>query len=102
VQTRLGQRMVEHAVVFPCVCCLGRKAAHTSSNRRKAGGSSSVWGSARCLAASRVPSMSNTIQEVPARVQQVSGLLVEREGPNEQIVEKQRAQGFHKCFCQRR
>jgi len=46
--------------------------------------------------------MSNTIQEVPARVQQVFGLLVEREGPNEQIVEKQRAQGFHKCFCQRR
>ena len=35
-------------------------------------------------------------------IQQDSGLLVGREGPNEQIVEKQRAQGFHRCFCQRR
>ena len=35
-------------------------------------------------------------------IQQVSSLLVGREGPNEQIVEKQRAQGFHRCFCQRR
>jgi hypothetical protein len=46
--------------------------------------------------------MSNTIKAGSCSIQQVSGLLVGREGPNEQIVEKQRAQGFHRCFCQRR
>src|SRR5215831_8016223 len=38
-----------------------------SFNRRKDGGSSSVWGKARCLAASRVPSISKTIQVFPVR-----------------------------------
>jgi hypothetical protein len=39
-----------------------------ASNRRNAGGKSSPWGKARWRAASRVPSISKTIQVFPARV----------------------------------
>jgi hypothetical protein len=35
-------------------------------------------------------------------ISQPSRLLVEREGPSEQIIEKERAQGFNGGLCQRR
>jgi hypothetical protein len=46
--------------------------------------------------------MSNTIQVFPTRVHQPSGLLVGREWTSEQIIEKERAQGFERRLGQRR
>jgi hypothetical protein len=48
---------------LPTLAARARPGAQTSSNRRKGGGRSSVCGKARCRAASRVPSMSKTVQE---------------------------------------
>lgn len=52
---------------LPAFAARARPGAHTSSNRRNAGGKLSPWGSARWRAASRVPSMSKTIQFSPFR-----------------------------------
>ena len=70
--------------------------AQTASNRRWAGGSDSVWGSAHWRAACLVPPTSTTSQGFPVRSNMPPG---EANGfAGEQILLKKRAQGFHNAL----